>query len=220
MSYIFHIWKYESRCLIELADTYFDMTQTHPPTKRPPAKEDARITKTRQKVLAAGAHLLFTEGWSEVTHLRLASETGVARGTLYRHWPRVDDLIVEVFETCDPTPYKAQRSGDLRTDLIAELELLSTNLRQTKLGDVILNAAHRKGTSPQMHFVHSAIQEIILGAFLDVLKDQNIKPNKTQTAQSLIGPVLYHHLFGADQDQLDVEKIVESFMAYELGSPV
>ena len=42
-------------------------------------KQDVRIAKTRQKVLDAGVTVLFTDGWSEVTHLRLAKETGVAR---------------------------------------------------------------------------------------------------------------------------------------------
>jgi AcrR family transcriptional regulator len=79
-------------------------------------KQDARITKTRRKVLDAGAVVLFTDGWSEVTHLRLAKETGVARGTIYRHWPTIDDLIVEIFESRDPAPYAANRRAAGRYD--------------------------------------------------------------------------------------------------------
>ena len=56
---------------------------------------------------------MFIEGWSEVTHLRLANKTGVARGTIYRHWPTIDDLIVDIFDTCNPAPYAERVTMDV-----------------------------------------------------------------------------------------------------------
>ena len=172
-------------------------------------KQDARITKTRQKVLDAGAVVLFTDGWSEVTHLRLAKETGVARGTIYRHWPTIDDLIVEIFESCDPAPYAAERIGELRADLIAELSLLSENLETSKLGDVILNAARLSDKNAMMARVHVALHGIIRKPILDILSDHGLRAEKEDVGRRLVAPLLYHHLFEVGQTQIDVEPIVD-----------
>jgi len=176
------------------------------------AKQDARITKTRQKVLDAGAVVLFTDGWSEVTHLRLAKETGVARGTIYRHWPTIDDLIAEIFESCDPAPYAAKRTGESRADLIAELTLLSKNLASSKLGDVILNAARLADKNAMMARVHTAMHDIIGQPLLAILSDHGLKADRDAVGLTLVAPILYHHLFAAGQKQIKVEPIVDRFL--------
>lgn len=204
-----HGWRYESRCLITLRcdDKLKQMNQI---TNM--EKQDARITKTRRKVLDAGAIILFTDGWSEVTHLRLAKETGVARGTIYRHWPTIDDLIVEIFESCDPAPYAAKRTGVLRADLIAELTLLSQNLASSKLGDVILNAARLADNNAMMARVHAAMHDIIRQPILAILSDHGLKAEREDVGRTLVAPILYHHLFEAGQMQIDVESIVDRFL--------
>lgn len=209
MSHKFHAWRYESRCLIKsvrgdkLRETLQILIME---------KQDARITKTKQKVLEAGAVVLFTDGWSEVTHLRLAKETGVARGTIYRHWPTIDDLIVEIFESCDPTPYAARRIGELRADLIAELSLLSKNLAASKLGDIILNAARLADNNTMMARVHLAMHDIIRRPILDILSDHGLRAEREVVGRGLVAPILYHHLFELGQTQIDVERIVDLFL--------
>lgn len=175
-------------------------------------KQDARIAKTRQKVLDAGVTVLFTDGWSEVTHLRLAKETGVARGTIYRHWPTIDDLIVEIFESCDPAPYAAERVGELRADLIAELSLLSENLASSKLGDIILNAARLADNNEMMARVHVAMHDIIRQPILAILSEHGLVAEREDVGRRLVAPILYHHLFEVGQTQIEVEPIVDLFL--------
>ena len=205
-----HGWQYESTCLItsEGSDKVREMDQISIMEK-----QDARITKTRRKVLDAGAVVLFTDGWSEVTHLRLAKETGVARGTIYRHWPTIDDLIVEIFESCDPAPYAAERTGELRADMIAELTLLSENLASSKLGDVILNAARLADKNAMMARVHTAMHDIIRQPFLAILSDHGLKADRDAVGLTLVAPILCHHLFEAGQKQIEVEPIVDRFLS-------
>ena len=179
-------------------------------------KQDARIIKTRQKVLDAGAIVLFTDGWSEVTHLRLAKETGVARGTIYRHWPTIDDLIVEIFESCDPAPYAAERTGELRTDMIAELALLLENLKASKLGDVILNAARLADNNTKIAHVHAAIHDIIRQPFLAILRNHGLQVETEAVGHTLVAPILYHHLFDTGQKRINVDEIVDRCL-FELG---
>lgn len=177
-------------------------------------KQDARITKTRQKILDAGAVVLFTDGWNEVTHMRLASETGVARGTIYRHWPNTDDLILEIFENCDPAPYQAARVGELRTDLVAELRLLQENLRSSKLGDIILNAAQNAHRNDKIKKIHQNLHRIIKAPFIEILSDHGFgRIADDLCEQKLVAPILYGELFATDEAQSSVAKIVEEAIA-------
>ena len=109
--------------------------------------EDALVAKTKRCILGAGARILFTDGWGTVTHLCLAQDTGIAWGTIYRHWPTIDDLIEDIFKTCDRAPYIASKGADLRTDLIAQMKMHADHLKNSALGDVILNAALQRHTA-------------------------------------------------------------------------
>ena len=101
------------------------------------ATVDPRVTRTRHAVLAAAREVLLDEGWEGVTLGRVAERSGYARTTLYRHWPqRLDllrDLIREEARLAHTTPM-----GDLRDDLVAELEAFRVAVTSTGLGRVMI----------------------------------------------------------------------------------
>ncbi|WFB09458.1 TetR/AcrR family transcriptional regulator C-terminal ligand-binding domain-containing protein [Streptomyces sp. LX-29] len=82
---------------------------------------DPRAERSRAAALAAASDLLIEHGWSGVTHVSVASRSGVGRTTLYRHWPEsamlIQELLAELFEVERPV-----RTDDLREDLIRELQ--------------------------------------------------------------------------------------------------
>ena len=182
-------------------------------------KQNARIKKTRQKILDAGSRLLFTDGWKEVTHLRLAAETGVSRGTIYRHWPNTDDLILEIFENCDPSPYQAKRVGELRTDLIAELRLLQANLQNSKLGDIILNAAQYANENIKYRKIHQNLHRIIKGPFIEIVCQHNFGKNCDDIGRKLIAPILYAQLIENKCLGSEVAEIVDEFIMKHKAAP-
>lgn len=58
------------------------------------------------------------EGLSAVTFDGLSRRTGISRTTLYRHWPRPVDLVIETFERLtepEPVPVTDDLAADLRT---------------------------------------------------------------------------------------------------------
>ena len=175
--------------------------------------EDARVAKTKRRILDAGARILFTQGWGTVTHLCLAQDTGIARGTIYRHWPTIDDLIVDIFEICDPTPYIASKGANLRTDLIAQMKMHADHLTNSALGDIILNAALQRHRSEKMALIHRKTHEILLEGFLVVLGRYNyVYEDKTFISALLLGPLLYHHLFAVPDSSPSFEPIVDNFL--------
>ena len=58
---------------------------------------DARIERTRTAVMDAATELLLEGGPSAITMDGVVARSGVAKSTLYRHWPTRDALVIDVF---------------------------------------------------------------------------------------------------------------------------
>lgn len=72
----------------------------------PPASagEDPRITRSKQRILAACRDLLREGGPSALTIDSVVERSGVSRMTIYRHWPSREALVVAGFEGLVPRP--------------------------------------------------------------------------------------------------------------------
>jgi AcrR family transcriptional regulator len=79
--------------------------------------EGRRDTSTRGRALAVATDILLSEGYARLTMERVASESGVAKTTLYRRWPTKAALCMELYldvagrELIDPN------TGDIASDL-------------------------------------------------------------------------------------------------------
>ena len=55
-----------------------------------------QVQRTHQTMLDAARELLGENGPAAVTHLRVAEVSGVARATVYRHWPERADILLDL----------------------------------------------------------------------------------------------------------------------------
>lgn len=76
-----------------------------------------QVQRTQGLMLDAAGLLLADGGPEAVTHLRVAEEAGVARATVYRHWPNRADILLALM----------RRGADL--DLVPPATDLSTEAR-------------------------------------------------------------------------------------------
>ncbi|MEM9039849.1 MAG: TetR/AcrR family transcriptional regulator [Actinomycetota bacterium] len=72
---------------------------------------------TLEVVLTTAFRLLIDEGAHAITAQRIHQETGVARTTIYRHWPEPADLIRTMFDRAVAGRGIPAFTGDLRADL-------------------------------------------------------------------------------------------------------
>jgi AcrR family transcriptional regulator len=85
-----------------------------------------RSEEARRAALGAAVELMATQGVERLTIEEVASRSGVAKTTIYRHWPTRSELIIDGVRSCWPhlaTP----DSGELRRDL---LELFDHKVRR------------------------------------------------------------------------------------------
>src|SRR6195952_145351 len=102
--------------------------------------EDARVLRTRADVARAALEVLTSEGSEGVTHARVADLAGYSKTTLYTHWPARIDLITMAIETLGDMPHH-ERTGDLRADIIAELQVFRTAVLELRLDRVLAGMA-------------------------------------------------------------------------------
>lgn len=101
---------------------------------------DARVARTRADVARAALEVLTGEGSEAVTHARVAELAGYSKTTLYTHWPARIDLIAMAIESLGEMPHH-ERTGDLRADLIGELEVFRTGVVEMRLDRVLSGMA-------------------------------------------------------------------------------
>lgn len=102
--------------------------------KRPPAArtyQDPRVEQTQRTVLEAAAAILQERGYGGCTLEAIIERSGVARTTIYRHWPSRTELLFTVLKNYqDELPMP--NTGSLRTDLIEFLTLRSHKLEDSQ----------------------------------------------------------------------------------------
>lgn len=181
---------------------------------------DPRVARTRHAVLTTALEVLLDEGWERVTLGRVAERSGYARTTLYRHWPqRLDllrDLIREEARLAHTTP-----TGNLRDDLVAELEAFRVAVSSTGLGRVMIAIGQQARDDAELADLNRSMRsegarvldEIVVDAVAAGALPRGVRADAA--VAQLVGPVLFRYLF-EDDHALDVEyveSVVDWFLA-------
>lgn len=183
----------------------FGAMATHPTV-------DPRVRRTRHAVLTTAREVLLDEGWERVTLGRVAERSGYARTTLYRHWPQRLDLLRDLVrveaDLAHTTP-----TGDLRNDLVAELEAFRAAVTSTGLGRVMIAIGQQARDDAELADLNRSMRaegarvldEIVLDAVAAGDLPHDLRADAA--VAQLVGPVLFRYLF-EDDDALDHEYVV------------
>lgn len=164
---------------------------------------DERVRRSQATVLAATAELLFERGFAGATVDEISRRSGVAKTTIYRHWPSRADLLREASSTIS-TPQATPDAGSFKADAMALLTDLAELLRTAKWTSVlpsIIDAGERDPAIADMYGAlqqgHSAPYEaIILRAIQkgELPKDTDVPA----LIATLTGPLFYRRWFSRE----------------------
>ncbi|MBX2800097.1 MAG: TetR/AcrR family transcriptional regulator [Myxococcales bacterium] len=163
-------------------------------------RESPRTQRVREIVLAEGVRLLGSHGGAAVTALRISERTGVARSTIYRHWPDQPALLLDVVERIVRPDGTIEITGELQRDLRSALTSLRARmnrrpfrvvfaalLTQANSDDAFAQAQQRlvQGVlAPTREVLEGAVAQQRLPADLDV----------ASACLRLAGPLLAQHV--------------------------
>lgn len=168
----------------------------------PVGELDPRVARTRDVVLEATRAALVEEGHAGVTIDGISRRSGVARTTIYRHWPDLGDLLADAYDSIRaemelPDP---PDTGSLREDCRLQLRGLRSALATSRWGHVLPTmldcAVRRPELAPyQERLVCERRQLTVAIVERGVVRGElpaGIDPEAI--VDQLVAPVFYRHL--------------------------
>jgi AcrR family transcriptional regulator len=173
------------------------------------AATDPRVLISRERVLTTTLDLLMEAGLADLTIDELSRRSGVAKTTIYRHWPNRSAIVIDACSRMtdhqEPPPDTGTLDGDLRAILTGIVGLLGTARWSAILPSIVDAAEH----DPQFASIHSRIQRghaAPLRAALDqAARRGEISPaaDRDAIAAALLGPLYYRRWFS--REPIDAE---------------
>ncbi|WP_433679129.1 TetR/AcrR family transcriptional regulator C-terminal ligand-binding domain-containing protein [Nocardia sp. CA-119907] len=183
------------------------------------------MTRSRQAALSAVQELLAEEGWTGVTHVAVAARSGIGRTTLYRHWPDVASLIHDAIVQ-RIGQVRTARTGDLRADLISELNGLRRLLHDPASERTMRAVLERAPFDPAFASLKETLYRSGSAGFRAILeaatRSGELQPDTdiAMAIDQLAGPLIYRRLFvGLDIEEKYAEAIVDSVLRLH-ASPI
>ena len=181
---------------------------------------DPRVARTRQKLLEAARLLLHERGPAGITHQNVAERAGIGRATVYRHWARPDDLLIDAIRGADRA-LLGPLDGTLRDWLRRELRRLAAELSTPGAASALLAVAEYAGRDPDFADVRDAVQARTVAQLDDALRQAtgdgmfDRRPPATVLAAQLVGPLLFRTIFQAlPVDDEFIDAVVDGALAH------
>lgn len=176
---------------------------------------DPRVVRSRARVLDSVVELLAERGVAGTTVDAIVERSGVARTTLYRHWPTRADVLLAAFEASIEAPGPPDL-GSLRADLRALVGGLCEALGSSPWAALVPTLVDAAERDPQFAAVHhrfaaarsEPLREVVRrGVARDELPgDVDVE----QVVELVSGPVFYRRLVaGAPVDRAYGEALVD-----------
>jgi AcrR family transcriptional regulator len=110
---------------------------------------DPRVARSRAAVLQATLELLGEVGHAGTTVEAIAERSGVAKTTIYRHWPSRAPLLFDAFHgSHEHVEFVA--TGDVRADLVAVAQGLATKLRDPRASRIMVTLLDAAESDPEL----------------------------------------------------------------------
>ncbi len=186
--------------------------RNRPPFSKPSApvvaerdikEPDQRVLRSRRTVLDVTMQLLFERGFGGATVDEISRRSGVAKTTIYRHWPTRADLLRDACSTLG-TPLDTPDTGSFEADVNALMTNLAHILRSAKWTSVlpsIIDAAER---DPDIADMYSKLQKGYSAPFETIiqrgLQKGELPPNtdRAMLIAALTGPLFYRRWFSRE----------------------
>src|ERR1700734_1262750 len=180
---------------------------------------DSRGRRSRSRVLTPAFDLLSESGVGGFTIDEVARRSGVAKTTIYRHWPSREALVIDAASRISAEqeiPDTGSLEGDV-TAILANLGHLLGTARWSSVVPSIVDVAER---DPEFAGVHGKIQRGHAAPLREVLERAagrgliSASADPSSMVSALIGPLYYRRWFSREPiDDQFVKTIVRNVLS-------
>ena len=173
------------------------------------------MIRSRTVMLAAARLLLMDEGPAAVTHQLVAQKAKVGRATVYRHWPKTEQLLLDTMATVE-LPFFRDPVAPVRPWLRHDLRVLAVEMAVPAVAAVALlmmqSGAGGLPTEVRDRFLATSTDRIRAALTLAVAEGELVDAVDAHDAHALlIGPILQRTCMqgGTVSDEL-IERLIDS----------
>jgi AcrR family transcriptional regulator len=162
--------------------------------------DDERVRRSKETVLKTTAELLAEGGLGGVSVDEVARRSGVAKTTIYRHWPTRSDLLIDACSQLG-TRQEVPDTGSFAGDLRAHLTTLATLLQTARWSSVVPSVVDAAERDPDLAVILGRIQIGHAAPFREIIAraaQRGEIPADTDVSAmvaSLMGPLFYRRWF-------------------------
>jgi AcrR family transcriptional regulator len=164
---------------------------------------DARVTKSRERVLTSAFELLGQSGIGGFSVDEVARRSGVAKTTIYRHWASREALVLDAASRIS-AEQDVPDSGSPEDDVIAILTNLGHLLGTARWSSVVPSIVDVAERDAEFAGVHATIQRGHAAPLREVLEravERGVIPATADVStmvSSLVGPLYYRRWFSRE----------------------
>ena len=160
------------------------------------AAVDPRVARSRAKLLAAATEILVESGPRALTVDAVAERSGVAKSTLYRHWPSRAALMVDVLRSNMPCTPEVDPSDGFEPCLRSYLHAIADTFADPEWARILPALFALKQQLPEIDDLTEEDRDAKVAALLAVLDagvregliPAGLDPHAVATA--LVGPMM------------------------------
>jgi AcrR family transcriptional regulator len=186
---------------------------------------DERVRRSKEKVLAATNELLSEAGFGGVSVDAVSKRSGVAKTTIYRHWPSRTALLLEACSRLGSRP-ETPDTGGLRGDLTALAMYLAHQLRSARWATVLPSVIDAAERDPDIARLQSRLHTGFLAPFRSVVEraqergDLPRSQDPSEVIAAIVGPLFFRRWFSREAlDEEFVSRVVERVVISSAKKP-
>jgi AcrR family transcriptional regulator len=186
---------------------------------------DGRVQRSRSRVLTTAFELLSESGVGGFTVDEVSRRSGVAKTTIYRHWPSREALVIDAASRIS-AEQEVPDTGSLEDDvraILANLGHLLTTARWSSVVPSIVDVAER---DPEFAVLHGKIQRGHAAPLREVIERAagrgliSAAADPASMVSALIGPLYYRRWFSREPiDDQFVTTIVRNVIGRQQATP-
>jgi AcrR family transcriptional regulator len=178
-------------------------------------RPDERVRRSKEAVLAATVQLLSETGFGGVSVDAVAARSGVAKTTIYRHWPSRSALLVEACSKLGSKP-NTPDTGSLKGDVAVLAAYMAERLRTQGFARVLPSVIDAAERDPEIAAVYTSLHAGVMAPLYAVLERAQRRGElprgcvAADVVAAIAGPLFYRRWFSRDAlDDRFVRVVVE-----------
>jgi AcrR family transcriptional regulator len=183
------------------------------------SEADPRVVLSRERVLTATLDLLTETGLGGLTIDDVAKRSGVAKTTIYRHWPNRTALVIDACQRMTDGDDEPPDTGSIEDDVQAILTNLATLLITARWASILPSIVDAAERDPEIAEVHSRLQRWHAAPLQAALEravrrgEISSEADLSSIAAALLGPLYFRRWFSREPiNESFVEVIVQGVL--------